>query len=131
MNRGEFNSATTRVLHYVLNPEAEARKEQAAARIGELEAEIAVLRVQLQKCGQGVGSQAAGPQVSRPAATVLEAEIVVLQQKVGRHPSRASESLSSNGFGSGWRERRGRIGSDDGRPARKPRRHPIRNNGNP
>lgn len=39
LGRGEFNSETTRVLHFVRNPEAEAHRQIAEARISELDAE--------------------------------------------------------------------------------------------
>lgn len=39
LGRGEFNSETTRVLHFVRNPEAEAQRQIAEARISELDAE--------------------------------------------------------------------------------------------
>lgn len=39
LGRGEFNSETTRVLHFVRNPEAEAQRQIAETRMSELDAE--------------------------------------------------------------------------------------------
>lgn len=67
------------MLHYVLNPEAEARKEAQAARVQQLEAEVALLKVQLEQAAAGA---AAGPGGPSPESAVLKAEVVVLEQKV-------------------------------------------------
>lgn len=45
LGRGEFNPETTRVLHFVRNPEAEAHRQMADARIAELDAENKVRRM--------------------------------------------------------------------------------------
>lgn len=81
MGRGEYNPANTRVLHFVHNPEAEARREQEAARISELETESTALRAQLQALQQPA---APGEEQNSMAAAVHAAEKVVLERKVGR-----------------------------------------------
>lgn len=73
-----YNPANTRVLHLVHNPEAEARREHEAARIGELEAESAMLRAQLQALQP---KEAVGGAESM-ATAVAAAEKTVLEQKV-------------------------------------------------
>ena len=78
--RGE-DPANTRVLHFVHNPEAEARREHEAARIGELEAESATLRAQL----QALQPKEAGGGLESMAAAVAAAEKTVLEQKVTSH----------------------------------------------
>lgn len=99
VDKGEFNSATTRVLHYVLNPEAEARKEQQHAKISELEAEVAVLKSQLGKIGS---TAPPAPEVSeaqtagnQPRIPVMQAELLVLQQKVYCTEGMVHESTES------------------------------------
>lgn len=49
LGRGEFNPETTRVLHWVRNPEAEQQREDTAARIAELELGNSALQSQLQQ----------------------------------------------------------------------------------
>lgn len=44
LGRGEFNPETTRVLHYVRNPEAETQRQLAETHIVELDAENKVLQ---------------------------------------------------------------------------------------
>ena len=78
MGRGEYNPANSRVLHFVHNPEAEARREHEAARISELEAESATLRAQL----QALQPKEAGAEPESMAAAVAAAEKTVLGQKV-------------------------------------------------
>ena len=78
VGRGEYNPANSRVLHFVHNPEAEARREHEAARISELEAESATLRAQL----QALQPKEAGVEPESMAAAVAAAEKTVLEQKV-------------------------------------------------
>ena len=49
LGRGEFNKATTRVLHYVHNPEATVQKAAEQAQQETLQAENAALRANLQR----------------------------------------------------------------------------------
>lgn len=49
LGRGEFNPETTRVLHWVRNPEVEQQREDAAAHIAELELGNSALHSQLQQ----------------------------------------------------------------------------------
>ncbi len=78
LGRGEFNPATTRVLHFVHNPEAEARREAEAAQLTSLQAEAAALRAQLAVLSSASG--ASDP--SAPAAAVAAAEKTLLERKV-------------------------------------------------
>ena len=84
VGRGEYNLANSRVLHYVHNPEAEARREHEAARISELEAESATLRAQL----QALQPREAGVEPESVATSVAAAEKTVLEQKVWHHTNR-------------------------------------------
>ncbi len=47
LGRGEYNAATTRVLHFKYNPEAELAREARDARVAELESENEALRENL------------------------------------------------------------------------------------
>ncbi len=80
LDKGEFNRATTKVLHFISNPEAEARKEIQAERIAQLESEVATIRLQssLSKASPNVDSS----QNMTGVGAALEAKIVVLEQKV-------------------------------------------------
>ena len=84
MGRGEYNPANTRVLHFVHNPEAEARREHEAGRISDLEAEAATLRAQLQALQQRpAGAEAVpGGQQQSVLSAVAAAEKTVLERKV-------------------------------------------------
>jgi hypothetical protein len=82
LDKGEFNSATTRVLHCVINPEAEARKEHQASLVAELEAEVAVLKMQNSLASKPDGDSGGDPQPHSAALAALEAEAVVAKQKV-------------------------------------------------
>lgn len=80
LGRGEFNPATTRVLHFVHNPEAEARREAEAAQMAQLQAEAAALRAQLEVLQSSGG--AADP--AAPAAAIAAAEKTLLERKARR-----------------------------------------------
>lgn len=101
LGRGEYNPATTRVLHYVHNPEAAALREADAAKISQLQAEAAALRSQLAALqpqqqeqappGGGTGSELAGQHgaaaesgggAAATAAAVAAAERTLLEHKV-------------------------------------------------
>ncbi len=101
LGRGEFNPATTRVLHYVHNPEAQALREADAGKISQLQAEAAALRSQLaalqQQGGQpppggagndsaekwgGAAAGSAGGGAAATAAAVAAAERTLLELKV-------------------------------------------------
>jgi hypothetical protein len=49
VGRGEFNAATTRVLHFKHNPEATMAGEAREARLAELESENEALKHNLQR----------------------------------------------------------------------------------
>ena len=79
VDRGEFNPARTRVLHYVMNPESEAHNEHQKSKIQELEAENSVLKFKLTQQGEAASSE---PKSQPPTPAVVEAELLVLRQKV-------------------------------------------------
>ncbi|CAL8462910.1 g2444 [Coccomyxa elongata] len=87
LGRGEFNPATTRVLHFVHNPEAEACREAEAAQLTSLQAEAAALRAQLAVLSSASGG-ASDP--SAPAAAVAAAEKTLLERKVSELEKRES-----------------------------------------
>jgi len=86
LDKGEFNSASTRVLHYVLNPEAEARREHQESRVAELEAEVAVLKLQTSLGSKTREDDGGSSQPQSAALAALEAEVVVARQKVNLLP---------------------------------------------
>ncbi|EIE27827.1 hypothetical protein COCSUDRAFT_83447 [Coccomyxa subellipsoidea C-169] len=87
LGRGEFNPSTTRVLHFVHNPEAEARREAEAAQVSQLQAEAAALRAQLAVLQS---SDAGASDSSAPAAAVAAAERTLLERKVSELEKRES-----------------------------------------
>lgn len=92
LGRGEFNQETTRVLHWVRNPEAERQREDAAARIAELELENSALHGQLQQLGSDTQQQHQQQQqpiagqlglgVSGIQAAMADKEIALSKQKI-------------------------------------------------
>ena len=83
LGKGEFNKATTKVLHFKRNPEALAAEKVEQNKFIKLEAENKSLKAQLgklerQKSGAGPGSAEAGSVQS----AVKDAEIAVLQHQV-------------------------------------------------
>ena len=70
------------MLHYVLNPEAEARREQQQACIAELTSEVALLKTQLQNEWDKGPQGSTGEGLPSASVAALEAEITVLHQKV-------------------------------------------------
>ncbi len=100
LGRGEFNPDTTRVLHFVRNPEAEQQRETAVARIEELELENTALRGQLQQLEvqqrqqqqPGQGTAAGAAEEHGVAAAVSEAEIAILKRKVCCSPQLAADT---------------------------------------
>ena len=78
LGKGEFNKATTRVLHFKRNPEAAAVGKLEQSRCSTLEAENAALKGQLQNL-EGQSTAAAAGSVD---AAVKDAQITVLQHQV-------------------------------------------------
>lgn len=99
VGRGEYNPANTRVLHFVHNPEADARREHEVARISELEAESATLRAQL----QALQPKEAGAEPESMAAAVAAAEKNVLEYKVGNFTlmHTPTKGVCAHGLGEG------------------------------
>jgi hypothetical protein len=62
LGRGEYNAATTRVLHFKYSPEAELAREARDARVAQLESENGALKQHIQRLEQAqqVGSGGGG-----------------------------------------------------------------------
>lgn len=89
LGKGEYNQATTKVLHFKKNPEAKAVEALEQKRCSTLEAENAALKGQLQKLEQQSLSAAGGHvEAGGVDAAVREAQISVLQRQVALHMSR-------------------------------------------
>ena len=83
LGRGEYNKATTKVLHFKRNPEAVAVEALAQKRCSALEAENAALKGQLQKLEQQSSLSAGGhADAGSVDSAVKEAQISVLQRQV-------------------------------------------------
>ena len=83
LGRGEYNKATTKVLHFKRNPEAIAVEALEQKRCSTLEAENAALKGQLQKLEQQSPSAAgAHAEAGSVDSAVKEAQISVLQRQV-------------------------------------------------
>ena len=83
LGRGEYNKATTKVLHFKRNPEAIAVEALEQKRCSTLEAENAALKGQLQKLEQKSSSIAGGhADTGSVDSAVKEAQISVLQRQV-------------------------------------------------
>ncbi|KAL4431158.1 hypothetical protein ABPG75_006414 [Micractinium tetrahymenae] len=85
LGRGDYNAATTRVLHFKYNPEAELAREARDARLAELESENEALRQNLGRLeaaaaqGQGQAGEAAGGSMR---VAQLEGETNLLRRRV-------------------------------------------------
>lgn len=82
LGKGEFNKATTKVLHFKRNPEALAVETAEQNRFIKLEAENTSLKVQLQKT-EHPQPDAGSSNTSSVQSAVKDAEITVLQRQVG------------------------------------------------
>ena len=83
LGKGEYNKATTKVLHFKRNPEAKAVEALEQKRCSTLEAENAALKGQLQKLEQQSLSAPGGHvEAGSVDAAVKEAQISVLQRQV-------------------------------------------------
>lgn len=86
LGRGEYNKATTKVLHFKRNPEAIAVEALEQKKCSTLEAENAALKGQLQKLEQQSSSIAGGhAEAGSIDSAVKEAQISVLQRQVLAH----------------------------------------------
>ena len=65
---GEFNAATTKVLHFRHNPEAELAREARDARVAELESENDALRAQVQRMEAAYAASGGGADGAAPGA---------------------------------------------------------------
>ena len=89
LGQGHYNPATTRVLHLVHNPAAEAEKAQERARNAELAGENAALKAQLAqlKTAQSrEGRRPGGQPAEDPALVAVGAQLAVAQHRVGPLP---------------------------------------------
>lgn len=94
LGKGEFNKATTRVLHFKRNPEALAVEKIEQNRYIKMEAENASLKAQLQKA-ESHSSDAGPSEASSVQSAVKDAEITVLQRQVSM-PVQSFASVSNN-----------------------------------
>ena len=94
LGKGEFNKATTRVLHFKRNPEALAVEKIEQNRYIKMEAENASLKAQLQKA-ESHSSDAGPSEANSVQSAVKDAEITVLQRQVSM-PVRSFASISSD-----------------------------------
>ena len=83
MGQGHFNATTTRVLHMVHNPAAEAVRAAERAQLAELQGANAALRATLQRLQAAAGDNStAGDAAAAHSRAVTEAELAIAQQKV-------------------------------------------------
>ena len=75
------------MLHFVHNPETEARREAEAAQISQLQAEVAALRAQLAV----LQSDAGASDPAAPAAAVAAAEKTLLERKVCNYEAKLND----------------------------------------
>lgn len=81
IGRGEYNKATTKVLHFKRNPAALAEEKAEQGQLAKLEAENASLKAQLEKSDRQQSD--AGPsEASSVQSAVKAAEITILQRQV-------------------------------------------------
>ncbi len=78
VGKGEYDPATTRVVHFVRNPEAEMARQAEDAVLSSLQTENEALRTQL---NQGIG-KAASSDSENLAAAMAKAQVVSLERKV-------------------------------------------------
>jgi hypothetical protein len=96
VGRGEFNPATTRVLHLRRNPESEARAKEEAAHRAHLESENAALRQNLQRMEAAAAGSSDGAGAARGGVHVaeLEGEVALLQGRLAES-QKAADRLQS------------------------------------
>ena len=94
LGKGEFNRATTRVLHMVNNPEAQTWQDAHQRRVEELEASNSLLRTQLQRLEEHLsGAGTTAPDAAQVASAALtDAEIIILKRKA--RPLREFSAIS-------------------------------------
>lgn len=89
VGKGELNTATTKVLHFVRNPEAELARQAEQAKLEGLQAENDALRLQLsQELRNEPGSDA-----ESVAAAMAKAQVVSLERKARIITSRSHKTL--------------------------------------
>lgn len=82
VGRGEFNPATTRVLHLRANPEAELERTAREARVAELESENAALRENIQRIEATAAGGASGSGGGSLKIAQLEGEANLLRRRL-------------------------------------------------
>ena len=100
LGQGHFNATTTRVLHMVHNPAADAEKAQERAQLAELQSTNTALRATLQGM-QAASEGPAGDEAAARSRAVSEAELAIAQHKV--RPLLDQECLNAAGVES-WPE---------------------------
>lgn len=89
LGRGELNTATTKVLHFIRNPEAELARQAEQAKLEGLQATNDALRLQLsQETRNEPGSDA-----ESVAAAMAKAQVVSLERKVCNNASHSHMQL--------------------------------------
>ena len=92
MDKGEYNSTTTRVLHFIANPETEARKDHQLEQILQLESEVATLKLQNSLTDAAQLRNPADQESKMVAAS--KARAVIAEQKVSQQTHLASATGS-------------------------------------
>ena len=100
LNKGEFNKATTRVLHFKKNPEAAALAKAEQSRNSKLEAENNALKSQLQKLeGQSAQPASVNSAVQEAQITLLQHEVQCISLQVCTGLSPVDECLTRDACG--------------------------------
>ena len=97
LGRGELNTETTKVLHFIRNPEAELAQRAEEAKLEALQAENDALRVLISQAT----SAEPGSNADNVAAATAKAQVVSLERKVRKEADAASlmsVESESNGF---------------------------------
>lgn len=86
LGRGELNTETTKVLHFIRNPEAELAQRAEEAKLEALQAENDALRVLISQAT----SAEPGSNADNVAAATAKAQVVSLERKVRKEADAAS-----------------------------------------
>ena len=90
--RGDADSASTRVLHLVRNPEAAAAREATAARIAELEGALAAARA---RADAGGGDSAGDGATDAAAAAAATARVADAEKRLARLAAAAGDAAAA------------------------------------
>ena len=89
LGKGELNTATTKVLHFIRNPEAELARQAEQAKLEGLQAENDALRLQI---SQEMRNEP-GLDAESVAAAMAKAQVVSLERKVRMKASYSNGDL--------------------------------------